>query len=108
MQLIEGTLVCKEYYDGQVRKGKFFTTMDPIRNKRRLLVKEGTITLGNGDIWEGVFSDWKWFKTEKEGDKQCTFELRGSVTLANSGEKKEGVFLCEDNGMKFQIVKHLE
>ncbi len=111
VDLMEGTMVCgndPNCYDGQIRKGKYFQTMDPIRNKTRNLLKEGTITFKNGDIWEGVLSNWKWFKAEKHGDKHCTFELRGSMTFASSGEKKEGVFLCEDEGMKFKIVKQLE
>ncbi len=108
MELIEGTIVCKDNYDGQIRKGKFFSPMDPIRNRWRLLLKEGTIKKKNGDIWEGSFSDWKWFKTEKEGDKHCTFKLQGSVIFASNGEKKKGVFLCEDNRSSFRIATQLE
>ncbi len=62
----------------------------------------------NGDIWEGVFTDWKWFKAEKEGDKHCTFKLQGSVTFASNGEKKKGVFLCEDDRSSLSIAKQLE
>ncbi len=104
MELNEGTMVNKGRYHGQIRKGKFCGAMDPIRNKRRILLKEGTIILKNGDIWEGSFSDWKWFKAEKDGDKHCTFRLEGSVTFANSGGKKKGVFLCEDDCAKFALV----
>ncbi len=76
-------------------------TMDPIRNKRRNDYFQKWRYLG------GVFTDWKWFKTENEGDKHCTFELHGSVTFGSNGEKKEGIFLCEDNRKKFTMVKQL-
>ncbi len=111
VDLVEGTMICgkeMKVYRGQIRKGKFFQTIDYIRKKGRNLLKDGSITFKNGDIWEGAFNNWKWVKSEKEGDKHCTFKLYGNVTLARGGEKKEGVFLCEDNGMNFTIVKQLE
>ncbi len=101
-------MVCKKHYDGQIRKGLFFQTTDPIRSKKRTLLKEGTITLGNGDIWEGVFKNWRWFEGEKDGDKHCTFVLQGTVSFAGSGEQKKGVFLCEDNRANFRVEKQLE
>ncbi len=66
------------------------------------------IILKDGDILEGVLTNWKWLQKKEEGDKRATFELHGSVTLGSNGEKKEGVFLCEDNGVKLKVSKQLE
>ncbi len=93
------------YYEGLIREG-LFTTIRNIHTKQlRCLLKSGKITFENGDIWEGEFRDFEFYKpgsSENEGE----FRLLGSVS-PSKGKKKEGLWKCINTGNEYKIEKYL-
>ncbi len=101
----KGKLVCGKWYKGQIREGVFIRIQNTHTKELRCLLKSGKISFENGDIWEGEFRDYEFYKpgsSENEGE----FRLLGSVR-PSKGKKKEGLWKCINTGKEYKIEKYL-
>ncbi len=76
--LAKGKVVCVKY-KGQIREGVFTSIQNIHTKKWRCLLESGKITFENGDIWEGDFRDYEFYKPGS-GENEGEFRLLGSVS----------------------------
>ncbi len=65
-------------------------------------LKDGTMSIPNGDVWKGSFYGFELVRKGKGKDEMWECNFRGTISRED-GEVKKGLFRCMDNNVDFVV-----
>ncbi len=115
----------KKDYEGQILEGIFTLEKNESDGRWISLLKDGYLIVESGERLEGEFYDHRWvlLDCEKDGTRNglgdekeeeedsfsrvSQFKCKGRMIGGGKEGIKRGVWLCEDTGRNYRLVKKL-